>query len=59
MHPDPKEEKAQKPPVRPSEEVANAHAAGDGALERAGSSLPAEGGNDEELHAEDQDHIPY
>ncbi|TCJ19118.1 hypothetical protein EPD60_01510 [Flaviaesturariibacter flavus] len=60
MYPDPKEE-PEKQPVPPSETVANAHAAGDGALERSDGTI--EGGtagpNSPELHAEDQDHKPY
>lgn len=54
--PDPKEKDEKQAP--PSEQVANAHAAGDGALERSGTP-PEEGLGDDEQRAEDQNHIPY
>lgn len=55
MHPEPKDK--EKAPLPPSEEVQNAHAAGDGALERSGTPLEEPGEDD--VRAEDQDHIPY
>lgn len=53
---DPKEK--EKGETAPSDEVANAHASGDGALERSEPSREPTAGDDE-LHAEDQNHIPY
>lgn len=60
MQPDPSQEPVKKDPP-PSETVANAHAAGDGALERSDGRLEGGGSGTEgqELHAEDQDHKPY
>jgi hypothetical protein len=61
MSPDPKEEsKAEDPKaVPPSEKVANAHASGDGALERSEKQLDAGLDEDGTLRPEDQDHTPY
>jgi hypothetical protein len=61
MHPDPKDElkPSEKAPVPPSETVANAHASGDGSLERSDNSVEGTGGAGERPRAEDQDHTPY
>ena len=59
MNYDPKEPASDRRamPALPSETVDNAHASGDGSLERSETQKISEPG--EALHAEDQDHIPY
>ncbi|RYY67497.1 MAG: hypothetical protein EOO12_00925 [Chitinophagaceae bacterium] len=59
MQPDPKEKEPAPAPPLPSEQVPNAHAAGDGALERSDVSVEGGASASEDLHAEDQNHIPY
>jgi hypothetical protein len=53
---DPKEK--DKTPVPPSEQIINAHASGDGALEPSDDRF-AMNSEDPELRAEDDEHIPY
>jgi hypothetical protein len=59
MCPDPKDElnDREKKPVPPSETVANAHASGDGSLERSDGSI--EEGNAGSKPEKKQDHTPY
>jgi hypothetical protein len=61
MYPDPKEEldAREKKPVPPSETVTNAHASGDGSLERSIGAVEEGSTSDKPSQQKDQDHTPY